>query len=341
MRKSSTRFSTTILTIACTMLCSASVSAQQVPGLLGSWQTKGSELVVRVTFNPDGTGILDGTPIKYSVRGTQLTVNEEGTINNYTFKLSGDELVVSGGDLDAPMTFGRQGTGKGLGGRRSQAGVDQQNGPQNDQQNLETEKKETGLVGRWQSSEATVQIKDDGTLMLNGETFRYAVKGNNITLANNEGAAQFPFQLAGDTLRVLVDGRTVIYKRVTGGSRREDFNAASGANSADLFGKWCYMANVNANNGGRMSNRCFTLYANGTYEYYSETSSSGEYGGTASQESDSGTWTATATTITRNSRTLGTQTYSLEKRNHPRNGDPMLVIDGDAYVTSTARSPWP
>jgi hypothetical protein len=235
------------------------------------------------------------------------------------------------------MTFVRQGTGKGLGGRRSQAGVDQQNG----QQNSETQKKESGLVGRWQSSEAKVQIKDDGTLVLNGETFRYAVKGNNVTLANNEGAAQFPFQLAGDTLRVLVDGRTVIYKRVTGGSRMEDFNAASGANPGELFGKWCYMANVNANNGGRMSNRCFTLYANGTYEYYSETSSSGEYGGTASQESDGGTWTATATTITRNSRTLGTQTYPLEKRNHPKNGDPMLVIDGDAYVTSTARSPWP
>jgi hypothetical protein len=319
------------------MLCFASASAQQEPGFSGSWQSKGSELTVRVTLNPDGTGILDGTPITYSVRGTQLTVNEEGTINIYTFKLSGDELVVSGGDLDAPMTFVRQGTGKGLGGHRTQAAV----GPQNGQQNLETEKKETGLVGRWQSSEANMQIKDDGTLLLNGETFRYAVKGNNITLANNEGAAQFPFQLAGDTLRVQVDGRTVTYKRVTSGSRTEDSNAASGANPAELFGKWCYMANVNANNGGRMSNRCFTLYPNGTYEYYSETSSSGQYGGTASQESDSGTWTATATSITRNSRTLGTQTYPLEKRNHPKNGDPMLVIDGDAYVTSTARSPWP
>ena len=229
MRKLSPLFSLTLLTIILTIVCFASASAQQGPGLLGSWQTKGSELVVRVTFNPDGTGTLDGTPIKYSVRGTQLTVNEEGTINNYTFKLSGDELVVSGGDLDAPMTFARQGTGKGLGGRRSQAGVDSQNS--------ETEKRENGLVGRWQSSEATVQIKDDGTLVLNGDTFRYAVKGNNITLANNEGAAQFPFELSDDTLRVVVNGRTVIYKRVMGGNSTGDVNAAAGGNPRGFFWK--------------------------------------------------------------------------------------------------------
>lgn len=89
-----------------------------------------------------------------------------------------------------------------------------------------------------------------------------------------------------------------------------------------------------------MSNRCFTLYENGTYEYYSETSSSGPVASSASQESDSGTWTATSTTITRNSRSLGTETYSLERRNHPKTGDAMIVIDGDAYVTYSPRRPW-
>lgn len=336
MRKSSTLFSTAGLAIVCTILCFASVSAQQLPGLLGSWETRGSDLVVRVTFNADGTGTLDGTPIKYSVRGTQLVVNEAGTINNYTFKLSGDQLVVSGGDLDAPMTFVRQGIGKGLGGHRNQAGI----APQNGQRNSESDKNEAGLVGRWQSSEATVQIKDDGTLVLNGQAFRYAVKGNNITLANNEGSVQFPFELSGDTLRVIVGERTVVYKRLQEEESRETVGG-TGMNPAELFGKWCYMANVNSGSGGRISSRCFTLYPNGTYEYYSETSSSGPIASSASQESDSGTWTATATTITRNSRSLGTETYPLEKRNHPRTGDPMLVIDGDAYVTYSPRSPWP
>lgn len=337
MTKSRTLFFILILALASTKLCLAGVSVQQPSGILGSWQTKGSELVVRVTFSPDGTGSMDGTPIKYSVRDTQLIVNEEGTINSYTFKLSGDELVVSGGDLDGPMTFVRQETGRGLGGRRSQAGVRPQDSPQHS----ETEKKEGGLVGRWQSSEDTVQIKNDGTAILDIGTYRYTVKGNTITLANNEGAMQFPFELSGDTLRVVVEGRTVIYKRLHGGRSGETVGSAMGMNPADLFGKWCYMANVNSSSGGRASNRCFTLHANGTYEYYSETSSSGPIASSASQESDNGTWTATATTITRNSRNLGTETYPLEKRNHPKTGDPMLVIDGDAYVTYSPRSPWP
>jgi hypothetical protein len=100
------------------------------------------------------------------------------------------------------------------------------------------------------------------------------------------------------------------------------------------------MSNVNASNGGRMSNRCFTLYEDGTYQYYAETSSSGEYGSSASQESDSGTWSATQTTITANSQTNGVHTYNLEKRNHPKTNDPMLVLDGDAYVTYGPKPSW-
>jgi len=90
-----------------------------------------------------------------------------------------------------------------------------------------------------------------------------------------------------------------------------------------------------------MSNSCFTLYQNGTYEYYSETSSSGPIASSASQESDSGTWSVTGSTLTAHSRARGTLTFSLEKRNHPKTGDPMILLDGDAFVTYSPRSPWP
>src|SRR5687768_2927516 len=306
------------------LLLPVTASAQQDQALHGSWQAKDGQLVIKLTLNPDGTGTLDDAPIKYQIRGARLIVDEAGTINNYTFKLDDGVLVVSGGDLDSPLTFTRQGSGRGLGGRRSQPSA-------------ETAPKEKGLVGRWQSSEATVQI-NDGTLVLNGETLRYSVKGNIITLANNEGELPLPFQLSGDTLTVRVGERTVVYKRLADGA--EAAGPTGGGLPSELFGKWCYMSNVNAGSGGRMSNRCFTLYENGTYEYYSETSSSGPVASSASQESDSGTWTATATTITRNSRSLGTETYTLEKRNHPKTGDPMIVLDGDAYVTYSPRRPW-
>src|SRR5688572_22369226 len=124
--------------IALIIGCVGSASAQE-PGLVGSWQTKDSELAMRVTFNPDGTGVLDSAPIKYSVRGDRLMVNEEGTINNYTFKLSGDVLVVAGGNLESPLTFVRQSNAKGFGKRRADATGEQ----------MEPKPKEQGIVGRW------------------------------------------------------------------------------------------------------------------------------------------------------------------------------------------------
>lgn len=41
------------------------------------------------------------------------------------------------------------------------------------------------------------------------------------------------------------------------------------------------------------------------------------------------------------SQSEGLVQYSLELMNHPKTGDPMLVIDGDWFVTATPREPWP
>ena len=302
------------------VLMSTSVSAQQPP-LVGSWQSP--DVGLKVTFNADGTGVLDGAPIKYTIRGAQLVVDEAGTINIYTFKMDGNALTVSGGNLDTPLRFVRDSNSGGFARRKHDQSPQKPGG---------------GLVGHWKSSEATVQIKEDGTLILNGSPFRYAVKGKNIIIGNEEGMMQFPFELSGDTLNVQVDGRTVVYRRLSEDEAQS--SASSGSNPQELAGKWCYMSNVNASGGGRMSNRCFTLYENGTYEYYAETTSSGPIASSASQESDSGTWNVSGGTITAHSRSRGTLVFTLEKRNHPKTGDPMLVLDGDAYVTYSPRQPW-
>lgn len=114
----------------------------------------------------------------------------------------------------------------------------------------------------------------------------------------------------------------------------------SGGTPQELVGKWCYLANVQANDGGRMSERCFVLNSDGTYQYHAETSNSNPYGGSSSETNDSGRWTATATTITAQSNSGQSQTYTLEKRNHPKTGDPMLIVDGDAFVTFYQKQPW-
>lgn len=413
-------FSSSIV-LLCLLVPLASGFAQGDANLVGTWQSKDTNVPIVLILKSDGTGKLDNAGIKYVVEGNKLKVNEDGVVNNYTFSLRANTLTVSGGDLDQPLTFERQGTAsaKGLGARRNQAGElaassdlagawerragqevfrlvlnSDGTGTLGDQsfkwtfnqgvlslsgggttlmynarvsgsslnlsggsppqtvtfnrvqmgsgaavrENEEAGSSSGGLIGRWQNREATVEIKDNGTVVINGETLRYTVQGNVITLTGSDGSARIPFQLDGDTLTTTFNGQRMVYTRASGNAGVG--GGGGGSNPTELVGKWCYMSNVNANNGGRVSNRCFTLYANGTYEYYGETSSSGQYGSTASQDSDSGTWSVSGATITANSRKHGTLTYALEKRNHPKTGDPMLVLDGDAYVTFAPRRPW-
>ena len=291
-------------------------------GPVGAWESRTGQAVLRMELNPDGTGTFNDLPLKWKFDKGVLIFISGGTTLNYAATIEANSIEISGGNPPKITHFER---------------VERQAG------STASEKKqprssESGLTGHWQSREYTLEISENGTVSINGEPFRYSVRGNIITLSNNEGSVQIPFQLDGDTLVTTFQGQRTVYTR--GSESGAAMGTGGGANSAELAGKWCYMANVNANNGGRMSNRCITLYANGTYEYYSETSSSNPYGSTASQDSDSGTWRATATSITANSRKHGVLTYSLEKRNHPKTGDPMIVLDGDAYVTYQQRRPW-
>lgn len=222
---------------------------------------------------------------------------------------------------------------------------------QTNQNNSKSAKEETKptLIGKWKSSEAKVEFINKNTMTLNGQKYRYAVLGKVIIIQSAEGeSAEFPFELKGNTLIVYLSDRKVVYTRYTN-EDEEEFDegfqpttnqSQRGSTPQELVGKWCYQANVQAQGGGRQSNICFTLYANGSYEYQGETTSTNVYGGTNSQSYDSGRWSATATTLTAYSSSGKTTTYTLEKRNHPKTGDPMLIVDGDAFVTYYQKQPW-
>ncbi len=199
------------------------------------------------------------------------------------------------------------------------------------------------LVGRWKSAEAVVEIRANGTITINGDEYTYKVKGSVITVSGDEGSLVFPFELDGDTLTVDAQGREVVYARMKGKANTDgEMGAAAGDGEAIIpafVGKWCYMSNLTGTS-SYMSSRCFVLYQNGTYEYSAESSSSGNAGSTAGQSYDSGRWTATQTTLTAYSNKHGKIVYPIQLRNHPKNGDAMIVVDGDAYVTATQRRPW-
>lgn len=210
---------------------------------------------------------------------------------------------------------------------------------------------EKQLQGHWKSTEAIIEFKPGSRVTINGAEYDFAVVGSTIIVANDEGEMEFPFKLSAGVLTVWVEMKKVVYTKMTdaeiaklskagSGGASQTRVASGGGNPQELVGKWCYSANVNAIGGGRQSDICFTLKADGTYEYYGEASNSNPYGGSNSQSWDYGRWSATATTLTARSNSGKTTTYTLEKRNHPKNGDPMLMVDGDAFVSYYQKRPW-
>lgn len=222
--------------------------------LFGIWQNKQQGFQMVLILNKDKTGEFDGEAIQFSTTGYKLLVVQNGETITYDFKLLGNALTLSGGDLESEITFTRQGT--------------------------------------TQTTAATPQ----------------ATTGNPAPAASAQS------------------------------------NASKGAVPQELVGKWCYVNVYSSSTGGSSTERCITLNADGTYEYYGESSRSvntpDAYGGTSSQSSDRGTWWLKDDRIYYQSQTQGDGSYAFEKRNHPKNGDPMIVLDGDTYVTFYNKPPW-
>ena len=191
------------------------------------------------------------------------------------------------------------------------------------------------IVGTWRhATRGLARFNADGTGTVDGTPGRYEIHGNQLTLIGPADRTTVGFEVHGDVLTLIAGGQTLTLDRV-----KEETGA--GGVRPELVGKWCWMTQTNVLNGARQSNRCITLNGNGSYLYEGLTDSYGPNGGATGEQSDAGTWTATETTITAHSRSGKTTTYQLEKRNHPKNQlDPMIVLDGQPFVTFYNKPPW-
>ncbi len=308
---------------------------------MGIWQNNQFGYQMTLMLNPDGTGEFDGDEIKYTAKSgvLALTIVSQQTTNNYNYTLNGNSLTVSGGDLDQAVTFARAGSGD----QQTAATTPVQQPPASPSNpdaaaTNNNSSGDKGLVGPWSSNGETIDFKADGTVVYLGNTFKYEAKQGNITLSSQQGSATLGYTLKGNQLILSANGQQLTYTKGL---------AAAGAKSIpqELTGKWCKMNSTSTNSGGSFSSQCIILNADGSYVYNSERSTSVNdpsfSGGTSSQGGDRGTWWFQGDRLYYNSQTQGAGSYKLEKRNHPKNvNDPMIVLDGDAFVTATLKQPW-
>ena len=205
----------------------------------------------------------------------------------------------------------------------------------------------------------TVTFAPNGTGSVNGKPMQWQTLMRLLIVQQQGGdAVSYSFDAQGDRLNVsggdlpglvtLTRGTAAAEAAAKAAAARPPQASSQGSsgNGQELVGRWCKGSSFTANSGGgssRMS--CFELRPDGTYTYQSQGSMSanarGMSGGTSSQSGDSGRWTVAGNRITAQSRSGQTTSYTLEKRNHPKNRrDPMICLDGDCYTTFHNRQPW-
>ena len=337
------------LLLAFGLLLSTGAAAQGLQALVGQWIARDPSGDTAFRIDSEGNCAVDQAQGLCHVSANSITLrNAQGSLT-YNYKVQGSTLTFSGGDLDRPVNFTRLTSPPPVAPPPPRQAVAPPALPPPPPP-VFAPGGQHAVVGNWTGPRGQLVIATDGTLSLNGEPpSRWQVQGGNLVVDGAQGLVFVPFTVRDNTLTTLVNGEQLTFQRLAGvapqtaaGARTAPFGGLGGGGGTgqELVGTWCYMANVTAQGGGRMSQRCFTLQPNGTYSYRSEGSTSTIFGGTSSQSSDSGTWRVQGATLYANSSRQGPAQYQLVKRNHPRTGDPMLCLDGDCYVTATQRRPW-
>jgi len=222
----------------------------------------------------------------------------------------------------------------------------------------------SALYGTWSAAvegqPLTVTFEPNGSGKVNGKPMQWQTLGKLLFVQKQgESPQSYSFDVKGDKLSVGggdLDGVVTLSRGTaaaeaaakTAKANPSSSQAASGGGGGgrELVGKWCKGSNFTANSGGGSSRMaCIELKPDGSYTYRSEGSMSanapGMWGGTSSQSGDAGRWTVAGNQITAQSRSGKVSTYTLEKRNHPKNRrDPMICLDGDCYTTYYNRQPW-
>ena len=300
----------------------------QEGGIIGTWVNNDYGYAIAISFKPDGNGDINGDRFTYTLLDNRLSTTAYGRTIDYTYQLENNKLTIAGGDLPATVTF-----------VRTDAAADQQAIGRTDDE---------ALIGIWSGNGEQIEFHNGGRCTYLGETFSYTAENGQMLVITGEGNISFNYSINGDELTISANGQHVVYKKGAGHNPvSSSINSHTGGHGVaqELVGQWCWIDVTNYNEGASMSSRCITLNADGTYVYNSEASRSVNtpdiYGGTTTVDYDRGTWYLEGDRLYYTSETRGQGSYKLEKRNHPKNiSDPMIILNGEAFVTSTQKPPW-
>lgn len=234
-------------------------------------------------------------------------------------------------------------------------------------------KSENSILGAWVNLEygyrMTLKFNAGGSCLIDGDQYTYKQSGDKLEVTDPQGYETTVYTYSLQSGKLMLSGGDLMkpigfsregaavndgtgkagYSSMYSNQARTQPATIKGVIDPSLVGKWYYYSGSSSSYGASSSERVIEIFADGTYTYsyegsvnattYDQYGNDDMYGGSVSQNSDRGTWRLEGNLLHVNSQVEGNQTYRLEKRNN-QNNEPMIIIDGEPYVTYYKRPPW-
>lgn len=212
------------------------------PALHGTWSAANVQgRPLKVYFAADGSGKINDQPMRWQVMGSALFIQQNGQVASYGFKVDGDKLHVSGGDLAQPATLSKgaaayEAAVKGKAASPAKAGAPSSGNGQE-------------LVGKWcdvrsmsnyqggSSSMACFELKPDGTYTYSAESSRSVSAGSTASQSSDAGRWSYK---AGQLIAQSRNGQTHTYnleKRNHPKNKRDPMICLNGACYVTFYNK--------------------------------------------------------------------------------------------------------
>jgi uncharacterized protein (DUF2147 family) len=217
------------------------------PDLVGTWEHQESGgVTLRFVLNADGSGKLAEDPITYTSTADAIEIRLGGDTIRYRYARSGDQITISGGDLDKPAVFTRSATAapkRGLGAKLDKpAATPPPAAPEGKPAAAAAAAPASdSIVGTWKANDGTtMQFTADGKCVYNNlGTIPYKTQDGMLTLQAAADAQPIRYQVQGDRLTLTLDGEAQTLTRIDGGAgaaKAADDKKPAEKNS--LVGRW-------------------------------------------------------------------------------------------------------
>jgi hypothetical protein len=212
------------------------------PVIAGTWTNSSNGQTITLVLFDNGTGEFDGSEITYQALNGKLVIKAGGASTSYSYKLTGNSLTLSGGDLSKPVVFTKPS------GNTNNNNVAINNaGAGND------------LLGSWTAQGMQFTFLKNGKMMYNDKTMDYTVNGNQLYCSNAQAGVNvtYEYEVSQGHLLLRYNGNTMMLQKKAGDANPVSNTPTNNTNnkSASLFGEWVSNEGeqLNLMQGGKMT----------------------------------------------------------------------------------------